>query len=357
LPSHFSPASTIPSPQRGLQSLSFPLLQVAGQQPSPFAQTLCTPSSTQVAVQAAAEPVRRLRMQAFQGQVAGQLEGGSQVSAPSIAPLPQRAVQSLSTLALQPVGQQPSPFAQAVCATSSTHWAWQVCPLTRRRRWHPTAGQAVGQVESGSQVSWQAVSIWLLPQVQLQSASFAVVHPVGQQPSPEAQAVWAPSSTQCAVQSAAVPASFRLVHPMGGQVVGQVPGGSQLSAASSTPLPQAATQSLSLPALQAGGQQPSPPMQVVWSRSFTHAAVQVPGLATRRSMQPIGGHDAGQSVSGSQTSPQVASTTPFPQVQLQSLSSGAAQPDGQQASPEVQAVCDPLRTQTALQVAADPCSS
>jgi hypothetical protein len=357
LPSQVSPESTIPSPQRGLQSLSLLLLQPAGQQPSPFAQAVWTPSSMQLAVQAAAEPTSFRRMQAFQGQVAGQLEGGSQVSPASIAPLPQWAVQSLSTLALQAAGQQPSPDVQAVCTTSSTHWAWQVPPLTRRRFWQPIAGQAAGQLESGSQVSWQAASICPLPQVQLQSASVAVVQPDGQQPSPEAQTVWAPSSMQCAVQSAAVPVSFRFVQPMAGQVVGQLPGGSQLSPASSTPLPQAATQSLSLVALQPGGQQPSPLMHVVCRWSLTQVAMHVPGLATRRSMHPTGAHADGQVESGSHTSPHAASTMPLPQVQLQSLSWGAAQPEGQQASPEVQAVSVPLRTQIALQPAADPCSS
>ncbi len=219
------------------------------------------------------------------------------------------------------------------------------------------AGQEVGQLVSGSHVSWQADSIWPLPQVQLQSLSFAVVQPAGQQPSPDTQIVCAPSSTHFAVQLAAVPVSLRFVQPIGAQEVGQLPGGSQLSPASTTPLPQEATQSVSSLALQPAGQQPSPLRQAVCRWSSTHWAVQVPGLATRRSMQPTGAHDVGQVDSGSQTSPQALSTTPLPQVQLQSLSSVAEQPGGQQASPDLQAVSVPLSMQAAVQVAADPTRS
>jgi hypothetical protein len=357
LPSQLSPGSTMPSPQRGAQSLSLALLQPVGQQPSPFAHAVCTPSSTQLAVHVAAEPSSFFRMQPFHGHVAGQCDGGSQVSPASTAPLPQRGWQSLSTLALHAAGQQPSPLAHAVWTVSSTHCAWQVPPLTSRCCWHPLAGQLFGQLVSGSQVSWQAGSSWPLPQVQLQSLSFAVVQPDGQHPSPDAHAVCGPSSTQWAVQSVALPASFCLVQPSGAHVVGHWPGGSQLSPASTTPLPQVAGQSLSLLALQPGGQQPSPPMHVVCSRSFTHWAVQVPGLATRRSMHPSGAHDCGQLSSGSQTSPHAASTTPLPHEQLQSLSSASVHPAGQQASPDSHAVWLPASTHTALQVAADPCSS
>jgi hypothetical protein len=98
-------------------------LQVDGQQPSPWAQVLWTPSSTQTAVQAAAAPCRRFFMQPFQGQVAGQLEVGSHVSPVSTTEFPQRAMQSLSLLALHAAGQQPSPFAQALLTAPFTHSA------------------------------------------------------------------------------------------------------------------------------------------------------------------------------------------------------------------------------------------
>ena len=48
------------------------------------------------------------------GQVAGQLDGGSQVSPAPTRPSPQVVAQSASAAALQPGGQQPSPLTQAV---------------------------------------------------------------------------------------------------------------------------------------------------------------------------------------------------------------------------------------------------
>src|SRR5262249_13677294 len=117
----------------GRQSLSLTLLQPEGQQPSPCAQAVCVPSSTHWAVQVADEPLRRFLMQRFQGQVDGQLDAGSQVSPASTTPLPHFAVQSLPWLALQAAGQQPSPGTHAACTPLSTHWAWQVLPLTTRR--------------------------------------------------------------------------------------------------------------------------------------------------------------------------------------------------------------------------------
>src|SRR5262249_2407676 len=150
----------------------------------------------------------------------GQLDAGSQVSPASTTPLPHFAAQSLSLLALQAAGQQPSPGTHAACTPLSTHWAWQVLPLTTRRSWQPTLGQLAGQLDSGSQVSWQALSTTPLPQTQAQSLSLPLLQPDGQQPSPDAQAVWSVSSTHLAVQVAAVPCSFCRVHPMGGQLVG-----------------------------------------------------------------------------------------------------------------------------------------
>jgi hypothetical protein len=302
LPSHFSPASTAPLPHLGVQSLSLFALHVGGQQPSPGVQTVCVPSSTQAAVQAAELPVSFFFMHAVHGHVVGQLEGGSHFSPASTAPLPHFGTQSLSVLALQAGGQQPSPSVQALMSVSSTQRAWQVPPLTSRRVWHAMGGQLAGQLLFGSQVSWQAASIRLLPQAHWQSVSFALVQPGGQQPSPEAHAVCMPSSTQRAVQVAAVPVSFCFVHPIGGQLVGQLLGGSQVSPASVAPLPQAGLQSLSFVALQPEGQQPSPPTHAVCVPLSTHWAWQVPGLASLRSVQPMGGHDVGHFPSGSQVS-------------------------------------------------------
>src|ERR1051325_2503918 len=74
-------------------------------------------------------------------------------------------------------------------------------------------------------------------------------------------------------------------------------------------------------------------------------------------MQPCCAHVVGQVDAGSQTSPHAVSTMPLPQTQLQSLSCAPVHPDGQQASPDTHVVCVPLRTQAAVQVAAEPCSS
>ena len=354
LPSHSSPISTTPFPQAGVQLLSLLALQLVGQQPSPDTQVVWVPSSTQAAVHADAMPTSFLRMQPDQGQVVGQLVGGSQLSPDSTTPLPQLGVQSLSLLALQPDGQQLSPPTQVVFSVSSTQRAWQVPPLTSRRSWQPMAGHDVGQLLSGSQVSWHALSTTPLPHVHWQSESVLLLHPVGQQLSPPTHTVCTVSSTQRAVHWLAVPVSFWRVQPIGGQLVGQLEGGSQFSPVSIAPLPQLGWQSLSLVALQPEGQQLSPPWHSVWVPLATHWAWQVPALTSLRRLQPTAGHDVGQLLSGSQVSP--ASTVLLPQVAAQSLSLATLQPGGQQLSPEAQVVCMPLSTQRDVQLAADPCS-
>ena len=69
----------------------------------------------QATLQLAALPVRVSVVQALPSlQLVGQLLGGSQVSPGSTTPLSQVAEQSSSSLALQPLGQQPSPLLHAV---------------------------------------------------------------------------------------------------------------------------------------------------------------------------------------------------------------------------------------------------
>src|SRR5262249_25952143 len=85
-------ASIMPLPHVQLQSLSFAAVQLARRQPSPATQAVCMPSSTQRAVQAAADPSSFLRVQPSDGQLFGQLDGGSQVSPSSSLPLPQLPV-------------------------------------------------------------------------------------------------------------------------------------------------------------------------------------------------------------------------------------------------------------------------
>jgi hypothetical protein len=215
-------------------------------------------------------------------------------------------------------------------------------------------GQLVGQLVP-SHFSLQAASVIALPHRQLQSVSLASVQPLGQHSSPLIQALITVLLTHSALQAAAVPWRVRFWHPIAGQLVGQL-APSHFSPVSVTPFPHLGAQSLSLAALQVGGQQPSPLMHVIWVPSFTHWARQVPGLETRRRVHPCCGQEVGQLDRGSQTSPHDVSIMSLPQTQLQSVSVDA-QPAGQQRSPETQAVCWPFSTQAALQVAAAPCSS
>src|SRR5262249_33122513 len=105
----------------------------------------------------------------------------------------------------------------------------------------------------------------------------------GQQPSPCAQAVWVPSSTHWAVQVAAEPPRRFLMQPFQGQVDGQLDAGSQVSPASTAPLPHFGAQSLSLLRLPAAGRQPSPGAQPVCTPSSTPWAWQELPLTSRRS--------------------------------------------------------------------------
>ena len=87
-----------------------------GQQPSPLAQAVCMPSSTQRAVHGGGSSLELASPAALPGAGGRAARGGSQVLAASTAPLPQRALQSLSLVALQPEGQQPSPVDTGVCS-------------------------------------------------------------------------------------------------------------------------------------------------------------------------------------------------------------------------------------------------
>jgi hypothetical protein len=131
---------------------------------------------------------------------------GSQVSPRSTTPLPQLGAQSLSLLALQPDGQQPSLLAQAVCMPAFTHATLHIAAVpVRLRSWQPIAGQVVGQLPS--QVS--PLSTMPLPQRTAQSASVVLLQVLGQQASPAVHAVVTVVFTQCASQLAALPWSMR----------------------------------------------------------------------------------------------------------------------------------------------------
>ncbi len=87
-------------------------------------------------------------------QSEGQLEGGSQVSPDSTAPLPQLAEQSSSLFALQSAGQQPSPAAQVViiaCVQAASQLS--ALPVRASLVQLLPSSQLVGQLEGGSQVS------------------------------------------------------------------------------------------------------------------------------------------------------------------------------------------------------------
>jgi hypothetical protein len=136
--------------------------------------------------------------------------------------------------------------------------------------------------------------------------------------------------------------------------VWQAEGGSQVSPASTTLLPQAGAQSLSLLALQPAGQHESPLAQVVLVPAFTHSAVQADPCKVR-SWQPTGGQLVGQ-LAPSHFSPQAGSVTPLPHWQLQSLSLVVLHAGGQQLSPLVQLAIMAPSTHLASQVAELPCS-
>jgi len=244
LPSQVSPVSTMPLPQVAEQSLSLLALQPLGQQPSPLTQAV-TCVCVHTALQVAAEPVIASVVQAFPSlQSVGQFR--SQVSLPSTTPLPQVELQSESLLLLQPAGQQPSPLWQAVIATL-LQTTLQFCgePTIESAVHALPSLQSVGQLPSQVSPGWTTPS----PQKPLQSESFAVVHPAGQQPSPLWQVVIAVFE-HCAVQSALVPLIVSVVHALLSlQLAGQAPvpeamPGSQLSPGSIRPLPQVAPASV-----------------------------------------------------------------------------------------------------------------
>jgi hypothetical protein len=162
------------------------------------------------------------------------------------------------------------------------------------------------------------------------------------------------------VQVAALPVSCSAVQgsPSSAQVVGQVPGGSQVSPAPMSLSPHCGLQSPSLPAVQPIGQQPSPDRQPVT------------GWWMQVRVQPSGDPEAKSSVQASASSqvrgqapgkPAVIArsqlslllTTPSPQIAAQSESEAIVQPAGQQPSPPAHPVIG-IATQWALQVSTRP---
>jgi len=152
--SQVSPGSRTSLPQLAEQSSSLVALQPAGQHPSALSQ-LVMGVAAQVALQAAADPVKMSVVQAFpSSQVAAQESGGSQVSPRSSTPSPQLAEQSLSVLSSQPAAQQRSSSVHsttALCAQVTSHDS--ALPLMRSSVHALPSSQSVGQLPGGSQVS------------------------------------------------------------------------------------------------------------------------------------------------------------------------------------------------------------
>jgi len=251
-PSQVSELSTVPLPHVAEHSLSLLLSQPTGQQPSPVTHWEID-WWLHAALQEVAPPVNVSTVHELPSlQSAGQLP--SHVSPGSTTRLPQLAEQSLSELLLQPAGQQPS---------ASVHWEtdwwlqaalqFAALPVGASTVQAFPSLQSVGQLPS--QVS--PVSTTPLPQLAEQSESLLLVHPAGQQPSPPTHWVtgWC---VHAALHVEALPVITSWVHAFPSlQSLGQLP--SQVSLGSTTPLPQVAEQSESVPEVHPAGQQPSPP--------------------------------------------------------------------------------------------------
>ena len=212
------------------------------------------------------------------------------------------------------------------------------------------SSQLVGQVPGGSQVS--PGSTTELPQLDEQSPSLTASHPAGQQPSPPAQLTME-TFEQATLQFAALPVMVSTVQLFpSSQLTGQLPGGSQVSPASTTELPQLALQSSSVVWSQPAGQHPSPSAQLTMDE-LVHATLQLAALPVMESTVQLfpSSQLTGQVPGGSQVSP--GSTTELPQLAEQSPSLTASQPAGQQPSPPAQLTMATLE-HAALQVAALP---
>jgi hypothetical protein len=156
-----------------------------------------------------------------------QTTAGSQVSAPSTRPLPQ-PTQSVSVEGVQRVGQKPSPLRQGRGISEQTNVQRATSPVRARmvsvsllhapsRRAHSTLGS---QVSPGSSAP--------LSQTAPHSGSLVALQLWGQQLSPAVQLLMG-SFRQRTLQAAGLPSSTRRVQDSAGQLVGQLPGGSQVS--------------------------------------------------------------------------------------------------------------------------------
>ena len=183
------------------------------------------------------------------------------------------------------------------------------------------------------------------PHTALQSASLHWVAPEGQQPSPSIGVVMA-GWVQLARQVPAFTSESAVQTMPSSQLVGHEPvplviAVSQVSGEVTTPSPQAAAQSESVPIVAPEGQQPSPSAGEVIAE-WVQDAAQVPAPESVSAVQAMpSSHAVGQLPAPevmpvSQVSPD--STTPLPQTAVQSESVAMVAPGGQQPSPPTGAV-------------------
>lgn len=202
--------------------------------------------------------------------------------------------QSLSTCAVHPAGQHPSPpWHDAIFVWA--HWAEQVAaaPVKVSVVQATLSLHEVGQFPS--QVS--AASTIPSPQVEEQSLSFADVHPLGQHPSLFVQAVRA-VFVHWKEHVSTVPVNPSVVQALpSSHEVGQLP--SQASPVSTTPLPQVFEQSASLAAEHPSEQQSSAVMEHA-TGDVMQRAVQPSGSPAKTDMKHMG---ASSQVSGQAPSP------------------------------------------------------
>jgi hypothetical protein len=180
--SQASPGSTIALPHTAAQSESAFALVFCQQQPSPLiAEPIAT--CVHVTLQFMSLPLRTSSVHGSSSRQScghGVLLDGSHVSpaALSTTASPHRAEQSLSVSGVQPLGQQPSPPAQAsITVVRQTRLHSSGVPDADTRRQALLSGH-FGQLSGGSQVS--PASVTPLPQTGAQSPSFEAFAPLGQ---------------------------------------------------------------------------------------------------------------------------------------------------------------------------------
>jgi hypothetical protein len=201
-------------------------------------------------------------------------------------------------VALQPEGQQPSPFEHMVIGLKVQERVHAVPVSVSVVQTFPSL-QDVGQFPSQA----SPASTKLFQQTPTQLLSLVALQPDGQQPSPLVHDVIA---VKVHARVHPVPVNVSAVHELPSvHEVGQLP--SQVSPASTTPFPQVGTQLLSLLALHPLGQHASPPVHIVIGAK-TQARVQPVPVSVSAVHELPSVHEVGQLPS--QVSP--ASTTPFP---------------------------------------------